>query len=171
MHLRLIDCENRDCVQSALNFPNGETAMPRGRKSVKAQQPSDRVITNLILRKALRDRLQTEADAHQNSLSREMVSRLEQSLELGPKKSLADLTASLNETWDNLLSTLLLFKGRVLMREHTESVLAAVEAGDLEAARTHLMMLRRMQASDIHKQVTRLQGNAPSITVSPTKKE
>jgi hypothetical protein len=140
------------------------------RKPAEARELAETVVTNLRIKESLRRALELEAQKNQVSLSREMVRRLEESLQSGAKFDLAALTdvrKQMERVGDDLLATWLRVKGRFQAREHEEAILQAVEDNDLETAREHALVLRKLQEAAVRKQTERLSSRAPEVVVGP----
>jgi hypothetical protein len=62
---------------------------------------------NLRIREDLRRRLAAEAEKNQRSLNKEMVLRLERSLEADAMQSLQDVVADISKTWGRVRKQML----------------------------------------------------------------
>jgi hypothetical protein len=103
-----------------------------------ARNPDEFVVTNLRLRESVRAALETEAKRNGTSLNREMVRRLEDSMEAGAKLQLSTIASDLTVNW-------LRFGERFLALELEEGMLKAIEDGDLASARAQVFALRQRQ--------------------------
>jgi hypothetical protein len=98
---------------------------------------AETVLTQLRIRESLRSVLEQEAKKNAVSLNREIVRRLEESIEHAAKLDLSAIR-------DDMMTAWLRFGDRFLARELEEGTIAAIEKGDYEAARSHIMMLGRL---------------------------
>jgi hypothetical protein len=112
--------------------------MPRTLAREPERDPAELVLTQLRIRESLRAVLEHEAKKNQISLNREIVRRLEESIEAGARLDLSSIR-------DDMMTAWLRFRDRFLGLELEEEILRAIEAGDLEAARSQVGLLRRKQ--------------------------
>ena len=128
-----------------------------------ARNPAETVLTQLRIREALRSVLEREAKKNQHSLNREIVRRLEDSVEGGATLDLSVIRDEMTTIW-------LRVKDRFLALELEEGILAAIEQGDLDAARAGVRLLRQKQAEVARWKTARTY--APTVEVArPTKAE
>jgi hypothetical protein len=104
----------------------------------RERKPEELVITNLRLRESLRRALEREAEQHQVSLNKEIINRLEDSLEAGDKLKLSVIAYDMMMAW-------LRFGDRFLALELEGGIKQAIKNGDLDAARSQLLALEKTQ--------------------------
>jgi hypothetical protein len=104
----------------------------------RERKPEELVITNLRIRESLRRALEREAEQHQISLNKEIINRLEDSLEVGDKLKLSDIANDMTMNW-------MRFGDRFLALELEEGIKQAIKNGDLDAARSQLLALEKTQ--------------------------
>jgi hypothetical protein len=114
----------------------------------RERKPEQTVITNLRIKEALRRQLEREADEHQISLNKEIINRLEDSLEAGAKLELRDIANDMMTNW-------MRFGKRYLILGLEEDILTAIEDGDLEAARSLVRALRREQEGEARRRAAK----------------
>jgi hypothetical protein len=116
------------------------------------RKPESTVITNLRIKESLRQALEHEAEQHQISLNKEIINRLEDSLEADARLKFIDLAQELERGW-------LRFGNRFLMLELEEGIKQAIRDGDLDAARIGLRALEKTQEIAARRQTTKIEGN------------
>jgi hypothetical protein len=116
------------------------------------RKPEATVITNLRIKESLRQALEREAEQHQISLNKEIINRLEDSLEADARLKFIDLAQELERGW-------LRFGNRFLMLELEEGIKQAIRDGDLDAARIGLRALEKTQEIAARRQTTKMEGN------------
>jgi hypothetical protein len=102
----------------------------------RERKPEELVITNLRIRESLRRALEREAEQHQVSLNKEIINRLEDSVEAGDKLNLSRIAYEMMMNW-------LRFADRFLALELEEGIKEAIKNGDLDAARSQLLALEK----------------------------
>lgn len=123
------------------------------------RDPAELVLTQLRIRESLRAVLEHEAKKNQTSLNKEIVRRLEESLEAGARLDLSSIR-------DDMLTNWLRFEGRFLELELEEGILTAIESGDLEAARSQVGLLRRKQTEARRRRGAITATLAPAASMS-----
>ena len=112
------------------------------------RDPAETVLTQLRIRELLRRVLEQEAKKNAVSLNREIVRRLEESIERAAKLDLGAIR-------DDMMTAWLRFGSRFLQLELEEGTIAAIENGDFEAARSHIMMLRKNQEAEARRKAAK----------------
>jgi hypothetical protein len=116
-----------------------------------ARKLSETVVTNVRIKESLRRALEREAEQHQLSLNKEIINRLEDSLEAGDKLELSWIRADMEINW-------LRFGERFLALELEEGILTAIEEGDWETARKRVYALRKSQEAAARQRTARMEG-------------
>jgi hypothetical protein len=116
------------------------------------RKPEATVVTNLRIRKELHRILEREAEQHQLSLNKEMINRLEDTLEAGDKLRLSGISADMETVW-------LRFSERFLERELEEGILTALEQNDFETAKRRAIALRKAQEEAARRRTAKMEGN------------
>jgi len=129
-----------------------------------ARKSAETVITNLRLKESLRAALEHEAKKNDVSLSREMVKRLEQSLESGAKIDLNAIRDELGSIQNDMQLTWLRYAQRFLALELEQEIIPALMRRDFETAYTCAIALKKKQAAAARWETAR--GFAPDVKVA-----
>jgi hypothetical protein len=104
------------------------------------RKPEETVVTNLRIRESLRRELERAAEQHRLSLNKEIINRLEDSLEASTRQSTIE---NISSVANDLLVNWLRFGDRFLALEFEEGIKQAIRNGDLDAARSQLHALEK----------------------------
>ena len=111
----------------------------------RERKPEELVITNLRIRESLRRALEREAEQHQVSLNKEIINRLEDSLEAGDKLELRAIRADMETIW-------MRYSEWFSAHELEEGILTALEQRDFSnspiAAPSRCARPRRQRRAD-----------------------
>ena len=117
----------------------------------RERKPEELVITNLRIRESLRRALEREAEQHQLSLNKEIINRLEDSLEAGARLEFSTIHADMETAW-------LRYSEWFTAHELEEGILTALEQRDFELARQRAIALRKTQEAAARRRTAKMEG-------------